>query len=112
VPVPDDSTKEKFLLEDLYNALRWLFEGALLGNLYISTTEILGIPKSSRVAAIIFYLNPLYTVYKNAKQYFRRDARPFLVTRLMGRIVCVNICCSKSYLRTVAFLHANPGSYH
>ncbi len=29
MPVPDDSTKEKFLREDLYNALRWLFEGAI-----------------------------------------------------------------------------------
>jgi hypothetical protein len=27
VPVPDDSTKEKFLREDLYHALRWLFDG-------------------------------------------------------------------------------------
>ena len=56
MPVPDDSTKEKFLLEDLYKALRWLFEGALLGNLYISATEILAIPRSSRVAAIIFFI--------------------------------------------------------
>jgi len=29
VPVPDDSTKQAFLRDDLYDALRWLFVGAV-----------------------------------------------------------------------------------